>query len=201
MTLSSALRLPLLINSLAAVKLWTTICESSSAMYLKSNSVSCLNRKRISCRAEAVFRGIREGKLRRGASSSWTGKYSKTWAAGTWAADTQQQQHLYNVQMWQRCACPENWFGVHSTEFFQSKDILIFPVSFHHLSKHLKFHQIKKVKSLYLPFHDSPLPIYDSPANVQSSHFENAANGQAVIYLHRIVGGLMIPKLSSYFGI
>lgn len=108
-------------------------------------------------------------KLRRGGvSSSWAGKVLQD-LSFEGAADTQQQQHLYNVQMWQRCACPENWFGVHSTEFFQSKDILIFPVSFHHLSKHLRFNQIKTVKSLHLPFHDSPLPIYDSPANVQSS--------------------------------
>ena len=110
----------------------------------------------------------------------------------------QQQHHLYNnVQMWRRCACSENWFGVHSAEFFQ--DILNFPPSFHHLPKHLIFEQIWKVKSLHLPIFDSPLPICDSPANVQSSHFENAANGQAVIYLHRIVGGLMIPKFSSCF--
>ena len=48
-------------------------------------------------------------------------------------------------------------------------------------------------------FFDSPLPIYSSPAKVQRSLFETAANGQAVIYFDRIVWGLMIPKFSSCF--
>ena len=105
-----------------------------------------------------------------------------------------QQQHLYNVQMWRRCACPENWFGVHSAEFFQ--DILNFPLSFK--TPHI-WANLESEISAFAYFWLTTSYLYDSPAKVQRSHFETAANGQAVIYLDRIVWGLMIPKFSSCF--
>ena len=165
-------------------------------VFLKSKRVAACSNKNTSCRS-----GIWEGKLRREVSSSQAGKVLQDLSfEGCWyeatataaAAAPVQCTNLATVRMPRKL--------VWSTLSRILPGYFEFPSIFSSFAKtpHI-WANLESEISAFAYFWLTTSYLYDSPAKVQRSHFETAANGQAVIYLDRIVWGLMIPKFSSYF--